>query len=128
MIRAAAKNYGFVAVATDAEDMAAILAEAKAHGGTTLALRKRLAAKAFARTGAYDAAISNWYAGQLGDAAPNWRALGGKLKQGLRYGENPHQKRGFLCHRRKALRRRHRAAAARQGAELQQSERHRRGL
>src|SRR5215208_2105198 len=64
MIRAAAKNYGWIAVATDAGDMAAILDEAKQHGGTTLALRKRLAAKAFSRTGAYDAAISAWYAEQ----------------------------------------------------------------
>jgi phosphoribosylaminoimidazolecarboxamide formyltransferase/IMP cyclohydrolase len=95
MIRAAAKNYGFVAVATDADDMAAILEDAKAHGGTTLALRKKLAAKAFSRTGAYDAAISSWYAGQLGDAAPTWRALGGRLKQSLRYGENPHQNAAF---------------------------------
>jgi phosphoribosylaminoimidazolecarboxamide formyltransferase/IMP cyclohydrolase len=95
MIRAAAKNYGFVAVATDADDMAAILEEAKAHGGTTLALRKKLAAKAFSRTGAYDAAISTWYAEQLGDAAPTWRALGGRLKQSLRYGENPHQNAAF---------------------------------
>ncbi len=95
MIRAAAKNYGFIAVATDADDMAAILEDAKAHGGTTLALRKRLAAKAFSRTGAYDAAISAWYAEQLGETAPSWRALGGKLKQGLRYGENPHQSAAF---------------------------------
>jgi len=95
MIRAAAKNYGFIAVATDADDMAAILEEAKTHGGTTLALRKRLAAKAFSRTGAYDAAISAWYADQLGETAPTWRALGGKLKQTLRYGENPHQGAAF---------------------------------
>ncbi len=95
MIRAAAKNYGFIAVATDADDMAAILEEAKTHGGTTLALRKHLAAKAFARTGAYDAAISSWYAEHLGEAAPAWRALGGKLKQSLRYGENPHQGAAF---------------------------------
>src|SRR5690606_8454260 len=95
MIRAAAKNYGFIAVATDAEDMEAILAEAKAQGGTTLALRKKLAAKAFARTGAYDAAISAWYAQQLGEATPTWRSLGGKLKQALRYGENPHQGAAF---------------------------------
>src|SRR5262249_36287392 len=74
MIRGAAKNYGYVAVATDADDMAEILAEAKAHGGTTLALRKKLAAKAFARTAAYDAAISSWYAEQLEDSAPTWRA------------------------------------------------------
>jgi phosphoribosylaminoimidazolecarboxamide formyltransferase/IMP cyclohydrolase len=95
MIRAAAKNYGFIAVATDADDMEAILAEAKEKGGTTLALRKRLAAKAFARTGAYDAAISSWYADQLEDKAPTWRSLGGKLKQSLRYGENPHQNAAF---------------------------------
>ena len=95
MIRAAAKNYGFIAVATDAEDMEAILAEAKQHGGTTLALRKKLAAKAFSRTGAYDAAISSWYAEQLGEAAPTWRAFGGKLKQTLRYGENSHQGAAF---------------------------------
>src|SRR5262244_1929552 len=79
MIRAAAKNYGFIAVATDADDMAAILAEAKEKGGTSLALRKKLAAKAFARTGAYDAAISTWYAAQLEDTSPAWRSLGGKL-------------------------------------------------
>jgi phosphoribosylaminoimidazolecarboxamide formyltransferase / IMP cyclohydrolase len=95
MIRAAAKNYGWIAVATDADDMAAILGEAKLHGGTTLALRKKLAAKAFSRTGAYDAAISAWYAEQLEDNAPTWRALGGKLKQSLRYGENPHQGAAF---------------------------------
>ncbi|MEZ5995758.1 MAG: bifunctional phosphoribosylaminoimidazolecarboxamide formyltransferase/IMP cyclohydrolase [Hyphomonadaceae bacterium] len=95
MIRAAAKNYGFIAVATDAEDMDAILAEARQHGGTTLALRKRLAAKAFSRTGAYDAAISSWYAAQLGETAPTYRTLGGKLKQSLRYGENPHQSAAF---------------------------------
>ncbi|MCL4713264.1 MAG: bifunctional phosphoribosylaminoimidazolecarboxamide formyltransferase/IMP cyclohydrolase [Hyphomonadaceae bacterium] len=95
MIRAAAKNYGFIAVATDAEDMEAILAEAKQHGGTTLALRKKLAAKAFSRTGAYDAAISSWYAEQLGETAPTWRAFGGKLKQTLRYGENSHQSAAF---------------------------------
>jgi len=91
MIRAAAKNHGFVAVATDADDIAAILEEIKTHGGTTHALRKRLAAKAYARTATYDSAISAWYAAQLEQEAPPWRALGGKLKQTLRYGENPHQ-------------------------------------
>jgi len=95
MIRGAAKNYGYVAVATDPDDMAEILADAKTRGGTSLALRKKLAAKAFARTAAYDAAISSWYAEQLEEEAPAWRALGGKLKQRLRYGENPHQKAAF---------------------------------
>lgn len=95
MIRAAAKNHGFLAVATDADDVAAVLEEMRAHGGTTHALRKRLAAKAYARTAAYDAAISAWYAAQLGEETPPWRAFGGKLKQTLRYGENPHQSAAF---------------------------------
>ena len=57
--------------------------------------RKRLAAKAYARTAAYDAAISNWFAGALGETAPAYRAFGGKLIQTLRYGENPHQSAAF---------------------------------
>ncbi|MET0182444.1 MAG: bifunctional phosphoribosylaminoimidazolecarboxamide formyltransferase/IMP cyclohydrolase [Caulobacterales bacterium] len=95
MIRAAAKNHGFVAVATDTDDIEEIIACAKENGGTTHALRKKLAAKAYARTAAYDAAISAWYTAQLGEAAPAWRAMGGKLKQTLRYGENPHQSAAF---------------------------------
>jgi phosphoribosylaminoimidazolecarboxamide formyltransferase/IMP cyclohydrolase len=95
MLRAAAKNYGYIAVATDADDMAEVLAAIERDGGTSEDLRKRLAAKTFARTAAYDAAISNWYAAQLGDEAPIWRSLGGKLKQTLRYGENPHQSAAF---------------------------------
>jgi phosphoribosylaminoimidazolecarboxamide formyltransferase/IMP cyclohydrolase len=95
MIRAAAKNYRWIAVATDADDMTAILEQAKTYGGTTLALRQRLAAKAFSRTGAYDAAISAWYVDKIEDKAPLWRTLGGKLKQLLRYGENPHQSAAF---------------------------------
>jgi phosphoribosylaminoimidazolecarboxamide formyltransferase/IMP cyclohydrolase len=98
MIRAAAKNHAYVAVATDTDDVAAVLAEMGAHGGaTTLGLRKRLAAKAYARTAAYDAAISTWFAAELGEAAPAWRALGGKLRQTLRYGENPHQSAAFYA-------------------------------
>jgi phosphoribosylaminoimidazolecarboxamide formyltransferase / IMP cyclohydrolase len=91
MLRAAAKNYGYVAVCTDQDDVAAVIAEISAHDGTTQATRKRLAAKTYARTAAYDAAISAWYAAQLGEQAPAWRAFGGKLAQTLRYGENPHQ-------------------------------------
>jgi phosphoribosylaminoimidazolecarboxamide formyltransferase/IMP cyclohydrolase len=96
MIRAAAKNHAYVAVATDADDLAAILAEMRAHSGaTTLALRRRLAAKAFARTAAYDAAVGNWFARQVDEPAPAWRALAGRLRQTLRYGENPHQAAAF---------------------------------
>jgi phosphoribosylaminoimidazolecarboxamide formyltransferase/IMP cyclohydrolase len=91
MIRAAAKNHAYVAVATEAADVEAVLAEMREHGGVTHALRKRLAAQAYARTAAYDAAISNWYAERIGETAPRWRAFGGRLKQSLRYGENPHQ-------------------------------------
>src|SRR5262252_7732585 len=96
MIRAAAKNHGDVTVVVEPADYAAVLAELAAHGGaTTLALRKTLAAKAYARTAAYDAAISNWFADQLGDVAPAYRAVGGRLIELLRYGENPHQSAAF---------------------------------
>jgi phosphoribosylaminoimidazolecarboxamide formyltransferase/IMP cyclohydrolase len=96
MIRAAAKNHADVAVIVDAGDYALVLTELAQHGGaTTLALRKTLAAKAYARTGAYDAAISNWFADKLGDPAPAYRAFGGHLIEPLRYGENPHQQAAF---------------------------------
>ncbi len=62
---------------------------------TSLELRVKLAAKAYARTAAYDAAISNWFAETLKDDAPDYRAFGGKLIQALRYGENPHQSAAF---------------------------------
>ncbi|MBN8961678.1 MAG: bifunctional phosphoribosylaminoimidazolecarboxamide formyltransferase/IMP cyclohydrolase [Rhizobiales bacterium] len=92
MIRAAAKNHDDVAVVVEASDYQAVLDELAANNGaTTLALRRRLAAKAYARTAAYDAAISNWFAVQLKDNAPDYRAFGGRLVQSLRYGENPHQ-------------------------------------
>ena len=64
-------------------------------GATTLTLRRRLAAKAYARTAAYDAAISNWFADELKTDAPDFRAFGGRLIQALRYGENPHQTAAF---------------------------------
>src|SRR5919205_1026972 len=60
-------------------------------------LRRKLAAKAYARTAAYDAAISNWFAAQNGTDAPDFRAFGGRLLQSLRYGENPHQNAAFYA-------------------------------
>jgi phosphoribosylaminoimidazolecarboxamide formyltransferase/IMP cyclohydrolase len=96
MIRAAAKNHDDVAVLVDAGDYSALLDELAAHSGmTTLALRRRLAAKAYARTAAYDAAIANWFAGALEELAPDYRAFGGRLIEKLRYGENPHQAAAF---------------------------------
>ena len=96
MIRAAAKNHQHVAVIVDPADYAALLAELDRHNGmTTLALRQKLAAKAYARTAVYDAAISNWFARELGQDAPDYRAIGGNLVERLRYGENPHQSAAF---------------------------------
>ncbi|MFL5032962.1 MAG: bifunctional phosphoribosylaminoimidazolecarboxamide formyltransferase/IMP cyclohydrolase [Xanthobacteraceae bacterium] len=98
MIRAAAKNHADVTVVVEPADYAPILAELKAHGGaTTLALRQRLAANAYARTAAYDAAIANWFADRLADPAPGFRAVGGRLVEALRYGENPHQTAAFYA-------------------------------
>ncbi len=96
MIRAAAKNHADVVVVVEPTDYASVLEEFAQHGGmTTPGLRRRFAAKAYARTAAYDAAISNWFANELGNLAPDYRAVGGKLIEELRYGENPHQSAAF---------------------------------
>jgi phosphoribosylaminoimidazolecarboxamide formyltransferase / IMP cyclohydrolase len=96
MIRAAAKNYNDVAVVVDPGDYQLLLAEMTAHGGATAReLRQKLAQKAFARTAVYDSAISNWLAQETNLSAPPYRAFGGKLALGLRYGENPHQSAAF---------------------------------
>ncbi|MXU66483.1 bifunctional phosphoribosylaminoimidazolecarboxamide formyltransferase/IMP cyclohydrolase [Oceanomicrobium pacificus] len=96
MIRAAAKNHGFVNVVVDVEDYAGLLAELEVNEGTTsLLYRKQLALTAYARTAAYDAAVSGWMADALGEAEPRRRAISGTLAQTLRYGENPHQSAAF---------------------------------
>jgi phosphoribosylaminoimidazolecarboxamide formyltransferase/IMP cyclohydrolase len=96
LIRAAAKNHAFVAVVTEAWDYAALREEMDSNnGGTGLAFRKRMAAEAYARTAAYDAAISGWFAGVLGDTFPRRATLAGERAQVLRYGENPHQAAAF---------------------------------
>ena len=95
MIRSAAKNHGYVAVCTRPEDMAEVVEALTSGGGTTLALRRRLAARAYARTAAYDAAISAWFAGQAGDGWGARKTIAGALKQTMRYGENPHQAAAF---------------------------------
>lgn len=97
MIRAAAKNHAHVAVCTDADDVDAVLADMDANSGqTTGTLRQSLAAKTYARSAAYDAAIANWFASQV-KGTPTYRAQGGTLKQELRYGENPHQTAAFYA-------------------------------
>jgi phosphoribosylaminoimidazolecarboxamide formyltransferase/IMP cyclohydrolase len=96
MIRAAAKNHADVTVVVEPADYEKVLSELALNSGmTTLELRQKLAAKAYARTAAYDAAISNWFADTLHDNAPDYRAFGGKLLEALRYGENPHQSAAF---------------------------------
>ncbi len=95
MIRSAAKNFAAVAVLTEPAHLAEVQAEVAAQGGTTLATRRSLAAAAFARTAAYDAAIAGWFARGLEQEFPARVTLAGVLKQTLRYGENPHQRAAF---------------------------------
>src|SRR5271169_3283187 len=96
MIRGAAKNHDDVVVIVDVADYPALLDElAENDGATSLAFRRRMAQKAYGRTAAYDAAISNWLAEEVHETAPKWRAFGGVLHESfgvLRYGENPHQR------------------------------------
>ena len=93
MVRSAAKNHAYVAILTDPADYAELLEELDANGGgTTLKLRKKLAAKAFALTAAYDSTISQWFAfADQGERWPQSWTRASTLKMPLRYGENPHQ-------------------------------------
>ena len=96
MVRASAKNHAYVAIVTDPADYARLTDTLKENGGATpYRFRQELAAKAYARTAAYDAAISGWFADALALEDPAWRAFGGRLETVMRYGENPHQKAGF---------------------------------
>ncbi|TPI33805.1 bifunctional phosphoribosylaminoimidazolecarboxamide formyltransferase/IMP cyclohydrolase [Mesorhizobium sp. B3-1-9] len=96
MIRASAKNHAYVAIVTDPADYAPVVNALEMNlGSLSLDFRKMLAAKAFARTATYDAAISGWFAEALQIEHPTWRAFGGRLDQVMRYGENPHQNAGF---------------------------------
>jgi phosphoribosylaminoimidazolecarboxamide formyltransferase/IMP cyclohydrolase len=93
MVRSAAKNHAHVTIVTDPADYAALLLELDTYeGSTTLELRRKLAAKAFALTAEYDSLISQWFA--FADQQERWPAswtFSSKLKMSLRYGENPHQ-------------------------------------
>jgi phosphoribosylaminoimidazolecarboxamide formyltransferase / IMP cyclohydrolase len=98
MIRGAAKNHSDVAVVVEPAQYKSLIEELERHKGATgLAFRRALAQRAYARTAAYDAAISNWLAGVNGESAPPWRAFGGHLIEAMRYGENPHQSAGFYA-------------------------------
>jgi phosphoribosylaminoimidazolecarboxamide formyltransferase/IMP cyclohydrolase len=96
MVRASAKNHAYVGIVTDPTDYPLVLEALEENTGSLSYLfRQKLAAKAFARTAAYDAAISGWFAEALSIEHPTWRAFGGKLEQVMRYGENPHQDAAF---------------------------------
>jgi len=98
LIRGAAKNHHGVTVVVDVDDYRQVMDAMTANGGATpLDLRKALAATAYARTGAYDAAISSWFAGQAGEKFPRRIVVAGQLRQSLRYGENPHQLAAFYA-------------------------------
>ncbi|MES2137688.1 MAG: bifunctional phosphoribosylaminoimidazolecarboxamide formyltransferase/IMP cyclohydrolase [Pseudomonadota bacterium] len=92
MVRSAAKNHAHVAIVTDSADYGALLEQLESNGGTTLEFRKKLAAKAYALTAAYDSTISQWFAfADQGERFPPSWTQSNTLKMGLRYGENPHQ-------------------------------------
>ena len=93
MVRSASKNHAFVTIVTDPADYAELLAELAGNdGATTLPFRRRMAAKAFAATAAYDSMISQWFAhADQGLAFPDMLAVAGRKVGELRYGENPHQ-------------------------------------
>ncbi|MBL6957542.1 MAG: bifunctional phosphoribosylaminoimidazolecarboxamide formyltransferase/IMP cyclohydrolase [Rhodospirillales bacterium] len=96
MIRAASKNHAFVTVVVDPDDYGRVMDEMTAgDGATTDDFRRQLAAKAYGRTGSYDAAISQWFAAQVGETFPARAVFAGQLKQTMRYGENPHQDAAF---------------------------------
>ena len=98
LIRSASKNHAFVTVVTDPADYEAVIdALAANQGQTDGALRRRLAAQAFARTATYDAAIATWFEAQVGDGFPSRVAFPGTRRQLLRYGENPHQGAAFYA-------------------------------
>ena len=119
MIRSASKNHAFVTVVVEATDYDDVMTSIKQNNGATSAeLRKKLAAKAFARTGSYDAAISAWFADQLGDTYPDRLNITATKQQSLRYGENPHQDAAFYVTRSAEPRKGIATATQLQGKEL----------
>ncbi|MBD7986123.1 bifunctional phosphoribosylaminoimidazolecarboxamide formyltransferase/IMP cyclohydrolase [Sporosarcina sp. Sa2YVA2] len=95
MLRASAKNHAYVTVIVDATDYEQVLVELKSDGQTTLETRRRLAAKVFRHTAAYDALIASYLTDLTAEEFPEQVTYTYELKQPLRYGENPHQKAAF---------------------------------
>ena len=97
MIRSAAKNHAYVAVVVDPNDYQPVLEAIRQQGGVPYEMRQKLAAKAYARTAAYDAVISGWFARTLDYNDVPYRTFGGQLREVMRYGENPHQWAAFYA-------------------------------
>ncbi|MDA3130400.1 bifunctional phosphoribosylaminoimidazolecarboxamide formyltransferase/IMP cyclohydrolase [Aliibacillus thermotolerans] len=95
MLRAAAKNHAYVTVVTDPNDYELILQEIDAKGEVQTETRRRLAAKVFRHTAAYDALVAQYLTDQVGEEYPETYTITYEKKQDLRYGENPHQKAAF---------------------------------
>lgn len=95
MLRSAAKNFNAVTVVVDPKDYEVVLGELKENKETTLVTRKRLAAKVFRHTAAYDALIAEYLTNAVEEVEPKKLTLTYDLKQSLRYGENSHQKAAF---------------------------------
>jgi len=92
LIRAAAKNFSDVTVISNIDDYSQFVKELKINkGSTSIKFRKFMSAKAFSSTAYYDSVISNWLNNNLNIKFPEKETLYGKLKEKLRYGENPHQ-------------------------------------
>ena len=95
MLRASAKNHQYVTVVVDPVDYETVIAELKADGETKLETRRKLAAKVFRHTAAYDALIAEYMTEFAQEETPEKLTVTYELKQTLRYGENPHQKAAF---------------------------------
>ena len=128
MVRSAAKNHAFVTVVVDPADYPAILASIAETGGVPYEMRQKLAAKAYARTAAYDSVISGWFARELDYPEIPYRSFAGTLREVMRYGENPHQWAAFYANGDRPAGRFHGAPGAGQDAQLQQYQRYRCGV
>ena len=95
MLRSAAKNHAYVTVVTDADDYEEVMAQIAADGNTTLELRRKLAAKVFRHTAAYDALIADYLSNESEETFPERLTVTYEKVQELRYGENPHQSAAF---------------------------------
>jgi phosphoribosylaminoimidazolecarboxamide formyltransferase/IMP cyclohydrolase len=91
MIRSGAKNHAYVTIVVDPSDYNAVLEAIRSEGGVPYALRQQFAAKAYARTASYDATIAAWFARAIDYPEVPYRSFSGRLREVMRYGENPHQ-------------------------------------